>query len=140
MADRDIRWIQRFRNFSRALSELGEGVALASQRPLSKLEQQGLIQGFEFTHELAWKTLKDFLEERGNAVIYGSKDATREAFKLALIENGEIWMRMIESRNRSSHTYDQAIADRIAADIRESYYPEFEKLQSTLKTLERENR
>lgn len=132
MTNQDIRWVQRFHNFSRALNELEEGISLAVQRPLTKLEQQGLIQGFEFTHELAWKTLKDFLEERGSAVIYGSKDASREAFRLSLIENGEVWMQMIESRNRSSHTYDRNIADKIAADIRESYYPEFVKLRTTL--------
>ena len=58
----DIRWIQRFDNYQRALDALQEAVELSQQRALSKLEQQGLIQGFEFTHELAWKTLKDFLD------------------------------------------------------------------------------
>ena len=95
----DIRWIQRFNHFTKALSQLRDAVELAQKRPLSKLEAQGLIQAFEFTHELAWNTLKDFLEERGVQNLYGSRDATREAFKTGLIENGEAWMNMIQSRN-----------------------------------------
>lgn len=72
----DIRWIQRFNNYKKALAGLQEASVLADERELSKLEKQGVIQGFEFTHELAWKTLKDFLESRGQQDIYGSKDAT----------------------------------------------------------------
>jgi nucleotidyltransferase substrate binding protein (TIGR01987 family) len=87
MKTQDIRWIQRFNHFKKAFSQLKEAVELSEQRPLSKLEQQGLIQAFEYTHELAWKTLKDFLEERGVQNLYGSKDATRAAFKCGLIEH-----------------------------------------------------
>ncbi len=100
MSDQAIRWIQRFNHFSKAFAQLKEAVELSKQRELSKLEEQGLIQAFEYTHELAWKVLRDFLEERGVQKIYGSKDATREAFKAGLIENGEVWMKMIESRNK----------------------------------------
>ena len=67
----DIRWIQRFNHFVKALSQLREAVELSNQRPLSKLEEQGLVQAFEFTHELAWNTLKDFLESRGVQNLYG---------------------------------------------------------------------
>jgi nucleotidyltransferase substrate binding protein (TIGR01987 family) len=74
------------------------------------LEEQGLIQAFEFTHELAWKTIKDFLEYQGAGTLYGSKDSTPAAFANGLIENGEIWMEMIESRNLSSHTNNRNIA------------------------------
>ena len=119
----DIRWIQRFKNFIKAFSQLKEAVQLAQQRPLSKLEEQGLIQAFEYTHELAWNTLKDFLESRGIRNLYGSKDATREAFKTGLIENGEIWMDMINSRNLTSHTYDEATAAKIASAAREAHSP-----------------
>jgi len=81
MSKADIRWIQRFQNFKRAFQQLSAAVELAEERDLSDLEQQGLIQAFEFTHELAWNTLKDFLEAHGTTVrIYGSRDATREAF------------------------------------------------------------
>lgn len=75
------------------------------ERELSVLEEQGLIQSFEYTHELAWKTLKDFLIDRGNEGIYGSKDAVRASFQTGLIEEGEIWMDMIGSRNDTYHTY-----------------------------------
>ena len=81
----DIRWIQCFDNYQRALQTLSRAVALSAERPLSELEQQGLIQGFEFTHELAWNMLKDFLEAQGIAGLIGSRDAIRTAFKNGLI-------------------------------------------------------
>ena len=138
MGGQDIRWIQRFNNYVKALSQLRQAVTLAQQRPLSKLEEQGLIQAFEFTHELAWNTLKDFLESRGVQNLYGSKDATREAFKTGLIENGEAWMDMIQSRNLTSHTYDEATAAHIVAAIRNTYFAEFEALRVKLDGLKME--
>lgn len=138
MSAQDIRWIQRFNHFVKALSQLKEAVQLAQQRPLSKLEEQGLIQAFEFTHELAWNTLKDFLESRGVQNLYGSKDSTREAFKTGLVENGETWMGMINSRNLTSHTYDEATAAQICAAIRNAYFAEFEALRVKLDELRRE--
>ena len=132
----DVHWRQRFQNFNKAFSQLSGAAALAQQRPLSDLEQQGLIQAFEFTHELAWNTLKDFLQERGAANLFGSKDATRQAFAAGLIENGEIWMAMIGSRNRSTHTYDQTTADEIARAITTSYLAEFGKFQKRFAELE----
>jgi nucleotidyltransferase substrate binding protein (TIGR01987 family) len=134
----DIRWIQRFNHFAKAFSQLQEAVELARQRPLSKLEEQGLIQAFEFTHELAWNTMKDFLDERGVQNLYGSKDTTREAFRTGLIENGEAWMDMIQSRNLTSHTYDEATATKIAAAIRGTYYAEFDTLRGKLEELKKE--
>lgn len=138
MSKQDIRWRQRFCHFDKALAQLREAVELAQQRPLSKLEEQGLIHSFEFTHELAWNTLKDFLENRGVQNLYGSKDATREAFKTGLIENGEVWMDMIQSRNLTTHTYDEAMATRIAAAIRNTYLTAFEALRIQLKVLKEE--
>jgi len=72
----DTRWIQRFTNYKKALKQLEEAVELMGKRELTNLERQGVIQAFAYTHELAWKTLKDFLENRGNTDIYGSRDAT----------------------------------------------------------------
>ena len=89
----DIRWRQRFHSFQKAFTQSSAAANLAATRKLSELEQQGLIQAFEFTHELAWNTLKDFLESRGATNIYGSKDATREAFARGLITNGKIGWR-----------------------------------------------
>jgi nucleotidyltransferase substrate binding protein (TIGR01987 family) len=121
----DVRWRQRFQSFGKAFAQLSAAADLAKQRKLSDLEQQGLIQAFEFTHELAWNILKDFLESRGAANLYGSKDATREAFAKGLIANGDEWMAMIQARNRSSHTYNQKTADEVAAAILANFMPEF---------------
>ncbi|MDP8241248.1 MAG: nucleotidyltransferase substrate binding protein [Candidatus Hatepunaea meridiana] len=137
MSAQDIRWIQRIQHFKKAFSQLTEAVELAQQRKLSKLEEQGLIQAFEFTHELAWKTLKDFLESRGVRELYGSKDTTREAFKTGLIENGESWMEMIKSRNLTTHTYDEDTAAAIAGDILNSYFKEFKALRNKLEEMAR---
>ncbi len=131
----DVRWIQRFHNFKKALTQLEQAVMLAESRELSSLEKQGTIQAFEFTHELAWKTQKDFLQARGNPEIYGSHDATREAFKTGLIGDGEIWMEMIESRNLSSHTYNESVADEIVAKIISSYVILFTDLRTALERL-----
>ena len=136
---RDIRWIQRCRHFDKAFFQLEEAVELARQRQLSKLEAQGLIQGFEYTHELAWNTLKDFLEDRGVRALYGSRDTTRAAFRTGLIENGETWMAMIQSRNMTSHTYNEATADRVVAAILDSYFAEFQALRTTLAPLKHED-
>ncbi len=138
MTKQDIRWIQRFNHFAKALLQLREAVMLAQQRPLSKLEEQGSIQAFEFTHELAWNTLKDFLEERGVQDLYGSRDATREAFKAGLIVNGEAWMDMIRSRNLTSHTYDEATAAQITSAIRNTYFAEFEAFHYKMDELKKE--
>jgi nucleotidyltransferase substrate binding protein (TIGR01987 family) len=138
MSSPDIRWIQRFDNFKRAYAQLRKAAVLAGERKLSELEQQGLIQAFEFTHELAWNTLKDFLEVNGVTELYGSVKATRAAFARGLIANGEVWMEMIKSRNQSVHAYDQATADRIAVDILSSYVAEFGRLEQRLETLKEE--
>jgi nucleotidyltransferase substrate binding protein (TIGR01987 family) len=122
----DIRWKQRFNNFVRAYRSLEEAVELRKSRELNDLEKQGLIQRFEYTHELAWKLLKDYIEYQGASTeisISGSRDATRQAFNRGLVENGEIWMDMIVSRNLTSHTYEQALADEIVEKIARDYYP-----------------
>jgi nucleotidyltransferase substrate binding protein (TIGR01987 family) len=124
----DIRWKQRFNNYLNALQTLDEAAALAQTRSLSKLEQQGLIQGFEFSHELAWNVFKDYLADKGIVGLIGSKDATRSAFKNGLIEQGETWMEMIADRNLSSHTYDQAMAQTLATHILDNYYPVFKSM------------
>lgn len=128
----DIRWKQRFDNYKRALRQLTLAVELAAARPLSDLEKQGLIQGFEYTHELAWNVLKDFLEHEGIQGIVGSRGTVREAFRRGLIVDGEAWMAMIEKRNLSSHTYDLETANGLCLQIIESFYPCFVALNATL--------
>jgi len=122
MQDPDIRWQQRFKHFQKALLQLGKGVELSQQRPLSDIEQQGLIKAFEFTHELAWNVMKDYFEYQGTTTIMGSRDATREAFQRNLITDGEGWMEMIKSRNMTSHTYNQEIADEISEKVIRQYF------------------
>ncbi|MCB1934993.1 MAG: nucleotidyltransferase substrate binding protein [Nitrosomonas sp.] len=129
MNEPDIRWRQRFASYQKALQQLQNAVELSRQRELSPLEKQGVIQAFEFTHELAWNMLKDYLQDQGNQNIRGSKDATREAFKVELIHDGELWMAMIQSRNISSHTYDERTAEQLVAAIIQQYYPLFTALK-----------
>jgi len=138
MTNPDIRWIQRFNNFKKAFVQLREAVSLAGERPLSNLERQGLIHAFEYTHELAWNTLKDFLESRGTTGLYGSKDATREAFKRDLIEDDKTWMDMIQSRSLAAHTYEEATAACIAESVIASYLPAFMKFLKKMRTLSAE--
>lgn len=117
----DIRWQQRLDNYVRALAQLQAAVGLSQTRPLSELEQQGLIQAFEFTHELAWNVMKDYFAYQGQTSIMGSRDATRAAFATGLIEDGEGWMEMIVSRNQSSHTYNRATAEALVGRILHTY-------------------
>lgn len=140
MNSQDIRWIQRFKHFTKALLQLEQAVELSRTRALSDLEKQGLIQAFEYTHELAWKTLKDFLEDKGVYNLYGSRDSTREAFKRGLIDDGEVWMDMIKSRNLSLQTYNQEIADAIAGRIVERYVTAFQQLLNRLNIIAEEER
>ena len=132
MNNPDIRWQQRFSNYEKALLHLKNAVELSKQRALSYLEKQGVIQAFEFTHELAWNVLKDYLQDQGNQNIKGSKDATREAFRVGLIADGEQWMAMIQSRNISSHTYDERTAEQLVNAIIEHYFPLFQSLQTEM--------
>lgn len=140
MTVQDVRWMQRFQNYKKALIQLEEAVALKEQRELTKLEKQGMIQAFEFTHELAWNTLKDFLQSRGNIEIYGSKDATREAFRNNLIEDGDVWMEMVQSRNLTSHTCNEGTADGIICQVQRSYLSEFINLRNKLAELAEKQR
>lgn len=64
----DIRWKQRFQNYKKALNQLREAVLLHRQRPLSKIERQGFVKAFGFTHELAWKVMKDYFQYQGNTI------------------------------------------------------------------------
>ena len=132
----DSRWKQRFDNYQRALGRLQEAVSLAGSRELSELEKQGLIKAFEFTHELAWNTLKDFLTERGAEKMYGSRDVTRLAFKEGLIVQGETWMSMIKSRNLTFHTYREEVAQEIYENIINRYFWEFKALELMLTELD----
>ncbi|GAB6107391.1 nucleotidyltransferase substrate binding protein [Fusibacter bizertensis] len=133
----EIRWKQRFSNYRKALRQLKEATDLMSQRELSNLEKQGVIQAFEFTHELSWNVMKDFLVASGNTEIYGSRDAIRRAFKYDLIVDGEVWMDMIKSRNLTSHTYDEHTIDQIVELVSRKYIHAFIDLELKFIDLEK---
>jgi nucleotidyltransferase substrate binding protein (TIGR01987 family) len=140
MNDYDIRWVQRFNHFARALSQLEEAVDLRHQRSLSKLEEQGLIQAFEYTYELAWNTLKDYFETQGETDIYGSRDTFRLAFRRGLVKDGDTWMEMIHSRMLTTHTYNEETARKIAIAVSQNYCPMFKELRDLLQTLKESDR
>lgn len=147
--EQDIRWEKRFSNFVKALQKLTQAVEYIQQNfkkddspvndndlgfVLDEMIKEGLIQRFEYTHELAWNVMKDYAAFRGNANVGGSRDATREAFQLQLIANGDVWMDMIGSRNKTSHTYNDATANEIYAKILNEYYPAFLAFRQCMET------
>lgn len=142
----DLRWEQRFTNFDKALRKLSEAVNYIRQNQsknenstaendfvLDEMIKEGLIQRFEYTHELAWNVMKDYAEYQGNSEVGGSRDSTREAFQIKLISNGKVWMVMIDSRNKTSHTYNEKTADEIYHKIMEEYYQAFLEFHKTMK-------
>lgn len=136
----DIRWEQRFSNYNKALTKLEESVLYIQHNFLDdkdeletedlgyvidELIKEGLIQRFEYTHELAWNVMKDYALFQGNSTVGGSRDATREAFKLQIISGADVWMDMIQSRNKTSHTYNEETANEIFNKIITEYFPLF---------------
>ena len=119
MENKDIRWQQRFFNFNKAFNQLERFKEVES---LNEMERQGLIKAFEYTFELSWKTLQDLLKEKGYADIVGPRPVIEQSFQDGYISDGHGWMRMHKSRNLTSHTYDEQIAEEIIKNIREEYY------------------
>ncbi len=127
----DIRWIQRFKYYSKALDTLTRTIEPASERELTEAEKLGTIKTFEFTYELAWNLLKDFFEEMGETGMQGSKDVFEIAFQRGLIHD-DSFMEMIKSRNQAVHTYNQETADEIFKKIIEIYYDAFVQLREAM--------
>lgn len=124
------RWRQRFANYQSALSELSEAVHKPN---LNKLEKQGLIKAFEYSFELAWKTLQDYIQALGIKDVVGPKPVLSEAFKLGLLASGEKWFELLEDRNQTSHIYNKNVADEIANEIVKNHFPLLKQLDETLK-------
>lgn len=120
--EQDIRWKQRYANYQKALGQLSQFIEKGN---LNKLEEQGLIQAFEYTYELAWNVMKDYFQYQGDEGINGSRDAIRLAFSRNLVENGAAWMDMIASRIKSSHTYNEDTAQEVATKIVDIYFDLF---------------
>ena len=125
MEDKDIRWIQRFSNYRKALFKFNQAVEIVSDKmdwgdDVDDLLEEGLIQRFEYTHELAWKVMKDYAEYQGHTDIQGSRDAFRKALEMGIIDD-ERWMESIKDRNLTSHNYDDEIALNVLTAIIEVY-------------------
>ena len=129
--NREIRWKQRFSNFKKATMQLTEFI---EKGELNKFEVQGLIQCFEYTFELAWKTLKDYLEEEGLSV-KSPRETIQIAFQSEFITDGHAWIDALEKRNLMAHTYDEARANEAEILIREKYFQIIQELCSKLEKL-----
>ena len=144
MEEKDIRWIQRFSNYRRALAKFNQAIEIVSDQmdwgeDVDDLLEEGLIQRFEYTHELAWKVMKDYLEYQGVNDVIGSRDAIRQTLQVGIISD-ERWMDSIRDRNLTSHNYDDDTAQSIVDNIINIYYPLFEDYEQVmLKRLEMTN-
>lgn len=127
--DMDIRWEQRFNNFTKAFKQLEKFV---NHDSLNEMEEQGLIKAFEYTYELGWKTLQDLLKHKGYQNIAGPKPVIQQSFSDGYIQNGNGWVRMHKSRNLTSHTYDDKTADEIVEGIKTEYFDLFKALHLKL--------
>ncbi|MDD6000904.1 MAG: nucleotidyltransferase substrate binding protein [Bacteroidales bacterium] len=134
----DIRWQQRFANYQKALKKLIEGVELLEEESLTQdledIVNEGLIQRFEFTHELAWNVMKDYAAYQGANEIRGSRDAIRYALRQDLISDA-LWMETINARNLTSHDYNQDTANDIADKIKTDYIKLFLDFEEKMKSL-----
>ena len=127
----DLRWHQRFENLQRALKQLQAAITAHDARPDDELIVIALIKAYEFSFELSWKTLKDLLAWNGLDVKL-PREVLKQAFATGLLENGQLWIDMLEQRNLMAHTYDQARAQQAAALICERYWPELQGLHNRL--------
>lgn len=140
MNQQDIRWQQRFSNYKKALIKLKQAVEIMSEKvehsdEVDELLQEGLIQRFEYTHELAWKVMKDYAEYQGYTDIRGSRDAIRKALEIGLIADKQ-WMETIEDRNLTSHNYNNDVAAEIYENIMQTYYPLFCLFENKMQSIQ----
>jgi nucleotidyltransferase substrate binding protein (TIGR01987 family) len=129
----DIRWKQRFENFENAYKTFNRMIDRHSKTPDDEAVKMALVQAFEFTYELSWNTMKDYLENEGFDEIKTGKQAIRTAFQAELITNAEEWMDVVEKRNLASHSYNIEILDETIDFILERFYPVVRKLYEDLK-------
>jgi nucleotidyltransferase substrate binding protein (TIGR01987 family) len=129
---KDIRSQQRFSNFKKAFRLYEE--ALAPNLKLSRLEEEGLIQRFEYCFELAWKTLQDLLQERGYESVRGPRPVIEQAFQDGIITTGPTWMEMLKARNDVAHLYDEATFLRISKQVKVSFFECLRTFRDTFKS------
>jgi nucleotidyltransferase substrate binding protein (TIGR01987 family) len=116
----EIRWKQRFQNFEKSIRLLEEAMNLPQPDIFQKA---GLIQFFEISFELAWNTMKDYMEDQGFIELRSPRDTIKQAFEIGLIQDGHLWLETLQNRNLTAHTYDEASAEKVVAEIRSVYYP-----------------
>lgn len=123
----ETRWVQRFENYKQALSNLSETIDCIKKEGNSKIYTMALVQAFEMTFELGWKTLKDYLEYSG-IMVNTPRDSIKEAFKMNFINDGQGWIEMMEARNKTVHTYKEEFAKGLCNDILTNYFNMFNEL------------
>ena len=127
------RWMYRFDNYSKALSLLSEAAQLSKTRALSALEKEGVIQRFEYTWELAWKVLKDYLEHQGIVLATITPTASiKAALAAQVIDEGDVWIAALDARNKMSHVYNAQQFEAIIAHIETDFLRILKKLHAHL--------
>nr|WP_302830757.1 nucleotidyltransferase substrate binding protein [uncultured Bacteroides sp.] len=119
--NQDIRWKQRFQNYEKAFHRLSRAINVVKATPDDDLLQSGLVQTYEYTFELAWKTLKDYLELEG-FLLRSPRETIRQGFQSGYITNAEDWLQALSDRNLTVHIYDDEIISRVLKDIFERYF------------------
>ena len=135
MNNKSIRWKQRFQNFEKAFLQLES--AVVELQTLSDLEKEGLVQRFEYTFELAWKTTPHYRDSQ-NVQVKSPSEAIKKGFQYEIIGNGEIWMDMLEKRNLMAHTYDEKVFYEAIHQISTAYFPEIKRVFIFFKGLNKE--
>ena len=138
MANQTPRWQQRFNNYRKALAKLTQAVELLSEQinreeAVDELLQEGLIQRFEYTHELAWKVMKDYAEYQGYTDVRGSRDAIRKALEMGLIDDKR-WMETIEDRHLTASHYEKETIDNVCHHITSLYTVLFTNFANKMQT------
>lgn len=128
----NIRWEERFNNLEKAVNNLGETRAFIQKNGLNKIYIMALIQAYEITFELCWKTMKDYLLYNGIKVDT-PREVIKESFANNIISDGKIWIEMMEARNKTSHTYKEEFAKELADDILNNYIAQINNLHSFFK-------
>ena len=128
----DIRWKQRFENFEKAYNNFKMVLNALKQNEESFIHKIAAIKAYEMIFELSWKTLKDYLTEEG-VIVNFPRDTIKEAFAFEIIDNGEVWIKMLDDRNLTSHTYDEQKANLVVNDIKNKYSPALEQAYNYLK-------
>jgi nucleotidyltransferase substrate binding protein (TIGR01987 family) len=129
----DIRWLQRFENLEKALERLNEAIAAESKEPKNHLYQIAVIGSYQFTYELCWKTLKDFLKYNGVDASL-PREVIKQAFHHNLISDGMLWIEMLEERNIMAHVYQDAAASKALDNIKKRYIVAILELYNFLKS------